>query len=87
MGVLEVFKIISYKLLHLDPKAFQEPGWDPGNAAVATRRWQHLRSGRAGGAWQRLCPGTELCTSTVTRVEPAPPGTEACLQVQPLYLL
>lgn len=87
VGALEIFKIISYKLLHCDPKALQEPGWDAGNAVVGTRRWEHVRGGGACGRWQRLCAGTELCTSTVTRVEPAPSGTEACLRVQPLRLL
>lgn len=36
VGPLEVLKVISYELVHRDPKTFQEPGWDPGNTAVGT---------------------------------------------------
>lgn len=45
VGLPEVFKVINYELAHRDPKALQEPGWDPGkgggNTAVGTPecRW------------------------------------------------
>lgn len=40
VGALEIAKTISYKLLHRDPKALQEAGWDPGMGTCAC--WQCL---------------------------------------------
>lgn len=64
VGALGLFTIISYKLVHRDPKALQGPVWDPGNTVMATPSCR----GACGGA--AALSGAELCASPVPRVEP-----------------
>lgn len=64
VGALGLFTIISYKLVHRDPKALQGPVWDPGNTVMATPSC----CGACGGA--AALSGAELCASPVPRVEP-----------------
>lgn len=71
---LGLFTIITYKLLHRDPKALQGPVWDPGNTVMATPSCCGVCGRGRALHFPRPSRGTR------------PAGTQPCLQVQPLQL-